>query len=67
MEIYPFYGILFGGTGFLLGKVGLDFFLDKAFEKISEYIMTSIIFGILFGTGTWLYTENRYKKYTANK
>lgn len=62
-----FQGIFLGGIGFILGKVGLDFFLGIELGNMQEYIMTAILFGIFFGTGTWLYTENRYKNYTTNK
>lgn len=62
-----FHGVFLGGIGFLLGKVALNFFLGKELGNIAEYIITAIIFGVLFGTGIWLYTENRYRKYTANR
>ena len=62
-----FQGVFLGGIGFSLGKVGLDFFLDKELRNLAEYITFAIIFGIFFGAGIWYYTENRYKKYTANK
>ena len=62
-----FQGVFLGGIGFSLGKVGLDFFLERELGNIAEYITTAIIFGVFFGTGTWFYTESRYKKYTANK
>lgn len=62
-----FQGIFLGGIGFTLGKVGLDFFLNRELGNMQEYIINAIIFGIFFGTGIWLYTENRFKKYTANR
>ncbi|WP_394174812.1 hypothetical protein [Guptibacillus hwajinpoensis] len=62
-----FNGVFLGGIGFLLGKVVLNFFLENELGNTADLIISAIISGAFFGTGIWLYTENRYKKYTANK
>ncbi|WP_377890229.1 hypothetical protein [Alkalihalobacillus sp. R86527] len=56
-------GVLVGGSVFLFVNVCIDFIFSEEYKRISEYIMTSLLFGILFGAGTWYYSENKYKKY----
>ncbi|MDP4553487.1 hypothetical protein Q9251_21780 [Alkalihalobacillus macyae] len=62
-----FNGVFLGGVGYSLGKVVLNLFLGEWVGNIAEYISGALVFGIIFGTGIWVYTENRYKKYIANK
>lgn len=56
-------GVLVGGSVFLFVNVCIDFIFFEEYKRVSEYIMTSLLFGILFGAGTWFYSEDKYKKY----
>ncbi len=61
-----FNGVFLGGLGYLLGEVVLKLFLGKGLGNMTEYFPRALVFGIIFGTGIWLYTEKRYKKYIEN-
>lgn len=56
-------GPLSGGIGFFFGRIIFDFLLVKEFESLSYYLITSFLFGVLFGLGSWIYNERKYKKY----
>ncbi|KAA0546891.1 hypothetical protein FZW96_12920 [Bacillus sp. BGMRC 2118] len=60
-------GPLSGGIGFFFGRVVFDFLFTREFERISFYVLTSYIFGFLFGLGYWVINEKKYKRYKKKK
>lgn len=59
------YGLLLGGTVAFLTRLLFDSLLRNTFD-IYGYVWYSIVFGLIFGIGSWIQNEKRYKKLLGN-